>query len=85
MAVAELPWPLQHWYSDAPYHGNSIIRRIEPSDWVLDNPWMSSHRRHTSHTMTVTMVLSRSALRARRKHLGLPPLRLPAREDEAET
>jgi hypothetical protein len=74
VGVAELPWPLQHWYDGAPYSGNSILRRIEPSDWVLKNPWMSS--RSGQHSMAVTAFLSRRSLRARRSRLGLPPLKL---------
>jgi len=81
--ISELPWPLQHWYSSDPYYGNDILNRVEPSDWVLKNPWMSWNDRH--HSMTVTMALSRSALRARRKKLGLPPLKISTDRDEEDS
>jgi hypothetical protein len=37
----ELPEVLQHWWADEPYHGNSILARIDPLD-CISNPWASS-------------------------------------------
>jgi len=80
--VAELPWPLQHWYSDEPYSGNHILYRVEPSDWKLRNPWMSA--RGGSSRMLVVALLSRRAFHRRRKNLGLPHQAIPEprRRDE---
>jgi hypothetical protein len=69
--VADLPWPLQHWFKREPYHGNSILDRLDPEDWVLLNPWMRSQR-HSGILLEVGIYLSKSALHARRKLLGLP-------------
>lgn len=71
--VGELPWPLQHWYDDHPYHGNSILDRLDPEDWVLKNPWMPEGWRSTGLKLEVGISLSKSAYNARRKALGLPP------------
>lgn len=37
--VEELPDVLQHWYLADPYRGNSILDRIDPMIWRVDNPW----------------------------------------------
>ncbi|ALS09964.1 hypothetical protein ABE82_26490 (plasmid) [Paenibacillus peoriae] len=37
--VSELPDILQHWTRLDHYHGNSILDRIDPMDWAIDNPW----------------------------------------------
>lgn len=66
VAVAKLPWPLQHWYANEPYTGNSILDRVDPSDWVLDNPWRRL-------SFDVTLALCKRAWRARRKMLDLDP------------
>jgi hypothetical protein len=61
-----LPWALQHWYIPEPYTGNHILDRIDPSDWVLENPW-------TRLDLNVTISLCKRAWKARRKALGLDP------------
>ena len=38
-AIAELPDVLQHYYKQAAYSGNSILDRIDPLEWVANNPW----------------------------------------------
>lgn len=42
-SVEELPDVLQHWhgpYSTADdYEGNCILQRVDPMDWVCQNPW----------------------------------------------
>lgn len=50
----KIPWPLQHWTTREPYTGNSIIRRIDPQDALLDNPW-----RHLE--LNVTLAFSKRA------------------------
>lgn len=64
--VGDLPWALQHWYKGTPGHGNSILDRIDPEDWALDNPWLKLDLR-------VMVALSRTAYKERRKRAGLPP------------
>ncbi|MFK4705550.1 hypothetical protein ABIC83_002389 [Roseateles asaccharophilus] len=38
-AVDELPDVLRHWSMLVPYVGNSILDRIDPMVWKIDNPW----------------------------------------------
>ena len=58
----KLPWPLQHWITSEPYTGNSILDRIDPQDWKLDNPW-----RHLE--LRISIALSKRAFaRLRREH-----------------
>lgn len=83
VSLAELPWPLQHWYSEAPYTGNSILDRVEPSDWALQNPWMSS--RGQPHRMAIIMALSKRAFHERRRKLGLPRFDIPKIEPDDES
>jgi hypothetical protein len=72
VTVAELPWPLQHWYDEEPYHGNSILDRLDPEDWVLKNPWAPPHWRSTGLRLNVGIAHGKIAFNARRKALGLP-------------
>lgn len=60
----KLPWPLQHWTTHEPYTGNSILRRIDPQDSRLDNPW-----RHLN--LSVSIALSKRAYNRLRKEHGL--------------
>ncbi|MNY85771.1 hypothetical protein D3C78_19710 [compost metagenome] len=39
LAGCELPDVLQHWSPIERYSGNSNIRRIDPMEWVVKNPW----------------------------------------------
>jgi hypothetical protein len=75
VTVADLPIPLQHWYTDEPYTGNSILDRLDPQDWVLKNPWKDL-------TLRVTLTLCRTCFHKRRKALGLPPLVLKPTSNE---
>lgn len=36
---SDLPDVLEHWASEAPYHGNSILDRTDPMDSMIENPW----------------------------------------------
>lgn len=67
MGITEkkMPWPLQHWTTHEPYTGNSILRRIDPQDCRLDNPW-----RHLDLSLSIT--LSKRAYNRLRKEHGLP-------------
>lgn len=65
----ELPWGLQHWILDEPYHGNSILNRLDPEDWALKNPWIPENRGIDCRVM---VALCKGAFHARRKSLGLP-------------
>jgi hypothetical protein len=66
MGISEqkLPWPLQHWTTREPYTGNSILRRIDPQDCVLDNPW-----RHLE--LRITFALCKREFNRIRKEHGL--------------
>jgi hypothetical protein len=37
--VEDLPDVLQTWAKMTPYRGNSILSRIDPMVWVVENPW----------------------------------------------
>ena len=60
----KLPWPLQHWITSEPYTGNSILDRIDPQDWKLDNPW-----RHLE--LRISIALSKRAFARLRREYGL--------------
>ena len=62
----KLPWPLQHWTTHEPYTGNCILRRIDPQDSRLDDPW-----RHLELELTIS--LSKRAYNRLRKEHGLEP------------
>jgi len=74
--VADLPWPLRHWYRDEPYTGNSILQRVDPEDWVVENPWRELNFR-------VGVALCRSAVNERRKVMGLPPREWPDKKTKS--
>lgn len=66
MDIKDLPWQLQHWSNKdlEPYSGNSILNRLDPIDWCLNNPW-------NKLTFRVGIAFSKRAFNARRKDLGL--------------
>lgn len=35
----DLPWQLQHWSIYDKSTGNHLLNRIDPMEWVLENPW----------------------------------------------
>jgi hypothetical protein len=37
--VEELPEVIRHWREKDPYCGNSILERLDPMDWAVENPW----------------------------------------------
>jgi len=82
--MEDLPWPLRHWYDDEPYHGNSILNRLDPEDWVLENPWLTCHHRATGICFDIGVALSKHALHARRKKLGLPRKDYVEKKDDDE-
>ena len=65
VAFEELPFGLQRFETFRAYSGNSILNRLDPSDWVLRNPWRNL-------SLSVIVALSRRAYNAERKRLGLP-------------
>jgi len=71
VTVAELPWPLQRWYSDAPYSGNQILNRLDPEDWVLKNPWVYNSGHLPGIRPMVVVAHSKTAIHKRRKAMGL--------------
>ncbi len=64
--VADLPWQLKNWYGqNEPYSGNSILNRLDPIDWKLQNPWRKM-------TFQVGICFSKRSFNARLKNLNLP-------------
>lgn len=59
---SRLPWPLQNWCTSEPYIGNSILDRVDPQDWKLDNPW-----RHLELRISIALC-KREFLRLRKEH-----------------
>lgn len=41
--VEELPPVLQHFRTEDPYHGNSILNDVDPMEWMPKNPWRKIH------------------------------------------
>lgn len=39
----DLPWQLQHWSIYDRSTGNHLLNRIDPIEWVLENPWCRLH------------------------------------------
>ena len=66
--IEQLPEPLQHYYKREPYYGNSILERLDPMDWVVDNPWIKLQ-------LGVRVLLSKSGFNRRRGQLHLPLFR----------
>jgi len=64
--VDELPDVLQHWTREEAYSGNPNLQRLDPMDWIVQNPWREM-------TVDVDVFLSKSAYNGVRKALGLPP------------
>lgn len=71
----KLPWPLQHWTTHEPYTGNSILRRIDPQDSRLDDPW-----RHLELRLNIS--LSKRVFNRLRKEHGLPPKEVAHEDDK---
>lgn len=38
-SIDEIPDVLRHWRMGEPYTGNSILNRIDPIEWAVENPW----------------------------------------------
>ena len=64
--VKDLPAPLQHYYVTDPYHGNCILDRVDPMDWVIENPWKGLH-------LEVVVSLSKRGFNQLRKKHGHAP------------
>lgn len=63
--VDDLPDVLQHYYLCDPYYGNNILDRVDPMEWVVENPWCKLG-------LDIRIVLSRKCFKERRKSLRLP-------------
>jgi len=74
----ELPDVLQHWRPLTQDTGNSILRRIDPLEWALDNPWRKLM------DFDVEIRLSRQAFNSLRRKYGLPPNKFWITEKERE-
>jgi len=65
VSVEELPWQLRHVRRHRQTGvGNPNLDRVDPADWVLHNPWDKMH-------LDIAIMLSKRAVAARRKRLGL--------------
>lgn len=77
VAVADLPWAWQHYYPNHPYYGNNILDRVEPGDWVLENPWAKLRP-------SVFVALCKTDYHERRKKLNLPRVEFNKKEENEE-
>lgn len=68
--VDALPDVLQNWTLECKYIGNSILRRIDPMNWRVSNPWIKLN-------LLVTIPLSKSAI----NQLEKAPAALPTTLD----
>lgn len=73
VTVEELPLWLQYWYTNEPYDGNCILDRLDPLDWVVNNPWRKL-------PFMVHIPFAKSNFHRARKKLGLPFHRFPETE-----
>lgn len=65
LPIEQLPVGLQHWYKQEPYSGNHILNRLDPQDWVLENPWMRLK-------FVIKIALSKRGLNQIRRDNNLP-------------
>jgi len=79
----EMPWQLQHWHSKTEpfYTGNSILDRLDPSDWVITSPWAGGHSGR--FPIGVHVHLSKRAVNRMRKERALPKMNWKKPEHEA--
>lgn len=63
--VDELPLFLQHRYRNEPYTGNDILDRIDPMEWVVNNPWQTLR-------LDICIALSKRGFNELRRQVGLP-------------
>jgi hypothetical protein len=64
----DLPQPIRDYYQTyEPYGGNCILDKLDPMDWVFDNPWAKL-------PLNLRLFLSKSAFQQLRKNHGLTPL-----------
>lgn len=71
--VAELPWALRHWRAYKRYTGNHLLQRVDQRNWRLANPWSPSTHGTNGPKFIIDIALSKRAIAARRKAMGLPP------------
>lgn len=64
-AVDELPDVLQHWAAKTSHHGNHLLKRLDPMDWALHNPWSGKQFR-------VLLMLSVRGLKQLEKNYSPP-------------
>lgn len=62
--VPELPEVLQDWGREGRYCGNSILDRIDPMEWAVENPWRKGK-------FDVWIFVGKTAINRKRKELGL--------------
>lgn len=64
-AVGDMPVPLQHWYPQEAYHGNSILTDVDPLETVT-NPWQDGFH------PKVAVRFCRKGMKQLQRRLGLP-------------
>lgn len=74
--VSELPDVLQHWDIRHTQTGNSILGRIDPMAWRVEDPWSKMN-------FTVTLVLSKRGMAQVKKAIEHPPLDIATEEEMA--
>jgi hypothetical protein len=65
LSLDGLPYLLQHWNPHSTYVGNSILNRIDPMEWKLENPW-------SKFDFGVRIFLSRRAVNRIKKEMTPP-------------
>lgn len=61
----DLPFGLRKYYVNEPYKGNCILSRLDPMDWVGQNPWKKLN-------IVVLACFTKRAFNSLRKKIGLP-------------
>lgn len=47
--IEDMPDVLQHWNKYEPYVGNHILNRIDPLEWMIENPWLELNTKIQIH------------------------------------
>jgi hypothetical protein len=64
--VNNLPEVLQYWTNNEIYSGNHLLRKVDPMEWVIQNPWRKLG-------FDVVIYLSKKGYNQIRKQFNLPP------------
>jgi hypothetical protein len=75
--VEDLPEQIRFWVKDEPYVGNSILDRLDPEDWFLDDYFRKMD-------LTVSFAMSKSYFNQLRKDYGYPRYDFEAKDEKDE-